>query len=123
MRPWIQRERPSLLLVGAAIAAGVAFSSGCSACGKPSTGPAPSASSPPPALSAATASDGAKLPALVRQGSVLACAPDGTVLYVADEDASVLHLVPLPFGKDNPTRVVALPGRPAQVLARDGEVL
>src|SRR5258705_6042765 len=92
------RFPPPLLVAALGI---MTFASGCSSCRKASSGGSPSASSSP-APSAATS--GPRLPAPTRQGSVIAYAPDGTVLYVADEDASTLHLVPLLFGKDNPSR-------------------
>ena len=106
----------------AALAA-IPFLSGCRSCrtaapASSSSGAAPSA----PAASAATTVR-PRHPARVRQGSVVGIAPDGDVLYVADEDASVLHVVPLPFDKDQPTRAIPLPGRPAQVLPLDGEIL
>src|SRR5262245_53423743 len=116
MRRPTRIKRPWVLLAAALF--GAAFASGCSSCRKPSGEASPAASS-----SATTASDRPKLPAPTRQGSVIAHAADNTILYVADEDAGVLHLVPLPFGKDNPARAVTLPGRPAQVLPLDGEVL
>ena len=113
--------RPSRLLLTALAA--LPFLSGCSSCGTAapsSSSSPPAAASAVPAASAAPSSDRPRRAPLVRQGSVVSLAPEGDVLYVADEDASVLHVVPLPVGKDTP---VTLPGRPAQVLALDGEIL
>ncbi len=117
---------PSARAAWLLFAAGAALSSpaGCGSCGKA----APSASSSPAAPSSTEAPSAAPShppprPAPVRQGSVVSLAPGGDVLYVADEDASVLHVVPLPLAADRPARAVALPGRPAQVLALDGEIL
>jgi cytochrome c peroxidase len=57
---------------------------------------------------------------MVREGSVLARARAGDVLYVADEDHAALRVVPLPFDAARPIRTIKLPGAPAQVVALDG---
>lgn len=114
--------RPSFLAL-----AGLAFLpafAGCT-CGKGSSGPAPAASSgAAPAASASTsARETPHVPAPVRQGNVVARSPHDDVLYVADEDASTLHIVPLPFDPAKLALAVALPGRPAQVLPLDDRIL
>ncbi|MDI1434022.1 c-type cytochrome [Polyangium sorediatum] len=117
--------RTSPLLAAALLAAPLA-AVGCSSCGKSTSGPAPEATSsaaPGPADSAAAPPPKAKTPAASRQGNVVARSPAEDILYVADEDGSALHLVELPFDKEKPARTVPLPGRPAQIVARDGEVL
>ena len=100
---------------------------GCSSCGKSNTsGPAPegaSSAAPGPADSAAASAPKPKTPTPSRQGNVVARSPAEDTLYVADEDASTLHMVQLPFDKEKPAITVALPGRPAQIVALDGEVL
>jgi len=115
--------RPSHLLVAALVAAPASASS-CS-CGKSSSDPAPAGegSAKAPLASAASAPEKPRRPAPNRQGNVVARSPAGDVLYVVDEDASQIHLVPLPFGKEKPAVSVSLPGRPAEVLPLDGEVL
>ncbi|MDI1480642.1 c-type cytochrome [Polyangium sp. y55x31] len=117
--------RTSLLLALALLAAPLA-AAGCSSCGKSSSGPAPEAAAsaaPGATESAAAPPPKAKMPAPSRQGNVVARSPAEDLLYVADEDGNALHLVQLPFDKEKPAWTVALPGRPAQVLPRDGEVL
>ena len=117
--------RTSPLLAAALLVAPLA-AVGCSSCGKSTTGPAPEATSsaaPGPADSAAASPPKAKKPAASRQGNVVARSPAEDILYVADEDGSALHLVELPFDKEKPARTVPLPGRPAQIVALDGEVL
>ncbi|MDI3286892.1 c-type cytochrome [Polyangium sp. 15x6] len=117
--------RTSRLLALALLAAPLA-ATGCSSCGKSSSGPAPEAASsaaPGASESAAAPPPKAKTPAPSRQGNVVARSPAEDLLYVVDEDGSALHLVQLPFDKEKPAWTVALPGRPAQVLPLDGEVL
>lgn len=86
------------------------------ASGSASSGPVASAAKPP-----------APRPELLSlaacQGSVLARAPSGDTLYVADEDHRALRVVALPLDPAAKARVVALPGAPAQVLAFDDRVL
>lgn len=60
--------------------------------------------------------------AAVHEGSALARSPRGDRLYVVDEDHRALHVLELPLG-EGPARTVALPGRPAQVVALSDRVL
>ena len=55
-------------------------------------------------------------------GATLARSPDGTRLYVADEDRKLLHVLALPL-RDAPARSVTLPGAPAQVVVLADRVL
>lgn len=118
--------RPSSLLLAASLTALAALTvTGCSSCGGGSSSPAPgpsAASSSTPAASAAAAGKPPP-PAPSRQGNVVGRAAEDDALYIADEDSSVLHIVPLPFDKEKPARSVALPGRPAQVLPLADRVL
>lgn len=50
-------------------------------------------------------------------------APQDDALYLADEDHAVLRRIPLPVDVSAPPVAIAMPGRPAQVLALDGRVL
>lgn len=77
-----------------------------------------------PATSPSTsASAGTARPAPpVRQGNVVARAPQNDALYVADEDHGVLRRIGLPADISR-TSEIALPGRPAQVLATPKHVL
>lgn len=56
------------------------------------------------------------------RGSAIVRGADDEAIYVADEDASALHVAPLPFG-GGPIESLALPGHPAAVLALDDRVL
>lgn len=85
--------------------------------GSADAGGAGAASSPDPRTAAA------RRPAPAREGGALARSARDDLLYVADEDHSVLRVVPLPLDRDRPGAAVALPGRPAQVLPLDGRVL
>lgn len=87
--------------------------------------PAPTASSTSSAAPSASAAlpERPRAPAPSRQGSVIARSAGNDALYIADEDASLLRVVPLPFDREKPARSVPLPGRPAQVLPLDGRVL
>ncbi|WP_437986104.1 hypothetical protein [Sorangium sp. So ce117] len=113
------KHRPSTLLLAALLAA---------ACSRPSreapaversaevagtAAPAPPASPPPPQ----------KLKAVTRVGSALARAPQDDALYLADEDHAVLRRIPLPVDVSTPPVEIAMPGRPAQVLALADRVL
>jgi hypothetical protein len=87
---------------------------------------ASSASVAPPAVVTASAS---AAPAAVplrppaREGGTLARAPAGDVLYVADEDRGLLHVVSLPLAPEAKLVSVAMPGQPAQVLVLADRVL
>ncbi|WP_437926561.1 hypothetical protein WMF37_47420 [Sorangium sp. So ce291] len=50
-------------------------------------------------------------------------APQDDALYLADEDHAVLRRIPLPVDVSAPPVAIALPGRPAQVLALGDRVL
>lgn len=58
-----------------------------------------------------------------RQGSVIVRAPVEAALYVADEDHSKIHRIPLPLGGDEEVTSVDLPGAPAQILALADKIL
>ena len=74
------------------------------------------------ASSAALPAAGPPAPAPVREGNVVARAAENDALFVADEDHAVLRLLALPLDVRK-QREIALPGRPAQVLALAGKVL
>ncbi|MCA9624133.1 MAG: c-type cytochrome, partial [Myxococcales bacterium] len=57
------------------------------------------------------------------EGSAIARAPDDSALYIADEDHRALRIVPLPLVEGAPPETLELPGRPAQVVATDGQLL
>ncbi|WP_437754839.1 hypothetical protein [Sorangium sp. So ce1389] len=59
----------------------------------------------------------------MRAGGALVRAPQDDALYVADEDHAVLRRIPLPVDVSAPPTAIALPGRPAQVLALGDRVL
>ncbi|MFT3765390.1 MAG: hypothetical protein QM820_07740 [Minicystis sp.] len=80
---------------------------------------------PAPTVATETAAPAAHTsPALaVREGGALVRAPDGSALYLADEDHAVVRRIPLPVDEAAPPRAFPLPGRPAQVLGMDDRVL
>ncbi|WP_437970090.1 hypothetical protein WMF04_12665 [Sorangium sp. So ce260] len=59
----------------------------------------------------------------MRTGGALVRAPQDDALYLADEDHAVLRRIPLPVDVSAPPIAIAMPGRPAQVLALEGRVL
>ncbi|MGK3988024.1 hypothetical protein WME99_33585 [Sorangium sp. So ce136] len=59
----------------------------------------------------------------MRAGGALVRAPQDDALYLADEDHAVLRRIPLPVDVSAPPTAIALPGRPAQVLALHDRVL
>ncbi|WP_437656943.1 hypothetical protein [Sorangium sp. So ce1182] len=59
----------------------------------------------------------------MRAGGALVRAPQDDALYLADEDHAVLRRIPLPVDVSAPPTAIALPGRPAQVLALVDRVL
>lgn len=75
-----------------------------------------------PASAAALPAAGPPPPAPVREGNVVARAAENDALFVADEDHAVVRLLALPLDVRK-QREIALPGRPAQVLALAGKVL
>jgi hypothetical protein len=58
-----------------------------------------------------------------REGSTIARAPDGSALYVADEDHGVVQVVSLPLRPESRALPIPMPGQPAQVLALGDRVL
>src|SRR5205807_532470 len=82
-----------------------------------------SGSSAPPASSSASA------PAVPRKkparltGSALARSATGAALYLADEDAGVLRRLGLPLAAADQGTEIKLSGPPAQVIARENELL
>lgn len=86
------------------------------------------ASPPPPGPLAAASSSAPSspvpryLPPPAWSGGVVALAPDGASLYVADEDHLALRTVKLPVDVST-TRSLELPGRPAAVLPTSTDVL
>ncbi len=87
------------------------------------TATAAPANAPIAAASAAATPTSVALRAPAREGSTIARAPAGDVLYVADEDLGVLHVVSLPLGESAKPLSLAMPGQPAQVLALADRVL
>ncbi|WP_437730604.1 hypothetical protein [Sorangium sp. So ce1335] len=79
----------------------------------PSSSPTPPSPTPP----------SPRLRAVQRAGGALVRAPQGDALYLADEDHAVLRRIPLPVDVSTPPVAIAMPGRPAQVLALDDRVL
>jgi DNA-binding beta-propeller fold protein YncE/cytochrome c peroxidase len=98
-------------------------------CGSPSEAPSgatPSASSAKAVTSAgASASTAAPASASVpvREGSAIARAAEDDALFVADEDHSMVRVIALPVEVRSKRADVAVPGRPAQVLALPRQVL
>jgi len=105
-------------LLGAA-----SLSVGCKCSSDKPGGPSGAASSPSAAVApvAPSAATGDAVQSLVLSGSSLARTPDEQWLFVADEDSQALHIVHLPLGSQ-PTKLVKLPGRPAQVVTDGSRV-
>lgn len=92
--------------------------------GSSSTGsPAPpaSAAAAPSAVADARPPDVAPPPP--REGGALVRSTRGDVLYLADEDRSAVRVIQLPIDEARASVKVAMPGRPAQVLAVRDRVL
>ncbi len=85
--------------------------------------PASSTGSALPTTSAAITETPASHSFSVTSGSALAVSHDGTQVYVADEDHLALFVVPSSMHEPTATRVVQLPGPPAQIVASEGLVL
>ncbi|MFT3770685.1 MAG: hypothetical protein QM820_35115 [Minicystis sp.] len=79
------------------------------------TASAPASAEAPPA--------NAQPRAPVREGSTIALARSGDLLYVVDEDHAVLHTVALPLDPIRRPLPLPMPGPPAQVLALADRVL
>jgi Di-haem cytochrome c peroxidase len=86
---------------------------------KNTPGAAPSASS----SATAVAETKPALKPTSREGSAIVRAPQDDVLFVADEDHRALYILPLPIREDTPITTVAVPGRPAQIVASGDRVL
>jgi DNA-binding beta-propeller fold protein YncE/mono/diheme cytochrome c family protein len=94
------------------------------ACGDktPPQGGGQAATTSAAAQTSAPAAPQPKRPPRTLQGSALALSPDGARVFVADEDHEAIFVLPATL-TDEPARVIAAPGPPAQIVATDGLVL
>ncbi len=101
----------------------VPFVAACTSSRAPSdsTASAPSASSSASVSSVVVQEK--PLPPTAREGSTVTRAPQDDVLFVADEDHQSIHILPFPIFEDTAATTIALPGRPAQVLASRDRVI
>ncbi|MEZ4295540.1 MAG: hypothetical protein R3B70_11240 [Polyangiaceae bacterium] len=60
-------------------------------------------------------------PSTPREGQAITRSAGGDALYVAQQDLSALHVLPLPLDASRPPLRVALPGRPSQIVVVDAE--
>ncbi len=106
---------PATFLVVAAFAA-------CGDASPPTDGPVTSASASASAQGPglAPADPATRRAPRTRQGGGIALTPDGSTLVVADEDHAALFLAPTTMQAN--TKVVPLPGPPAQLVVLDGLV-
>jgi len=88
----------------------------------PSRGPTDSAdgAAPSPSASGSTGPAVENKPAIKptsREGSSIVRAPQNDVLFVADEDHRAIYVLPFPLNENTPITTIAVPGRPAQIVA------
>lgn len=79
--------------------------------------PSPSASG-----SAAAVDTKPALKPTSREGSAIVRAPQDDVLFVADEDHRAIYVLPFPINENTPITTIAVPGRPAQIVASGDRV-
>lgn len=95
------------------------------ACSNKSPQPGDGAAAAPSSAAGSTSPSAApqpKRPPRTLQGSALALSPDGARVFVADEEHESLFVLPAALAEE-PARVIAAPGPPAQIVALDGLVL
>lgn len=67
--------------------------------------------------SAAPVIEAKPLKPTTRDGSSITRAPKDDVLFIADEDHRAIYIVPFPITEETPVTTMAMPGRPAQIVA------
>ncbi|HMY21665.1 MAG TPA: hypothetical protein PKA58_35325, partial [Polyangium sp.] len=67
--------------------------------------------------SAAPVIEAKPLKPTTRDGSSITRAPKDDVLFIADEDQRAIYIVPFPITEETPVTTMAMPGRPAQIVA------
>lgn len=67
--------------------------------------------------SAAPVIEAKPLKPTTRDGSSITRAPKDDVLFIADEDHRAIYIVPFPITEETPVTTIAMPGRPAQIVA------
>ncbi|MDC0748208.1 hypothetical protein [Polyangium mundeleinium] len=107
----------------AVAAAVVACKGGGEKPGEPTPSPAETTSAGAPSAAEAPAAPKEKRKAVAREGSTIARSPSDDVMYVADEDRGVVHVITMPVDVEKPARTVKVPGQPTQVLALADRVL
>ena len=88
-----------------------------------STAPPTPSPTPPPSAAHAAESPPEDRSFTVTSGSAVALSGDGDEVFVADEDHLAVFVVPASFREPASTRVVQLPGPPAQIAASRSLVL
>jgi cytochrome c peroxidase len=114
-------RRPCLLAIMALTAAAVL--SGCDDPVAQSSGTTPGTSGATSTGSAAAATPKAPKELAVSQGSAIARDLSSRYLAIADEDHTSLRVVTLPLKTDSAAKTLALPGPPAQLIHREGQLL
>ncbi|UQA62190.1 cytochrome c peroxidase [Polyangium aurulentum] len=115
-------SRTTLPQAGAIAILSAALAAACSDKATPPAGGSAATPTSSAAEPSASSAPQPKKPPRTLQGSALALSPDGARVFVADEDHESLFVLPAGL-TDEPARVIAAPGPPAQIVALDGLVL
>jgi YVTN family beta-propeller protein len=118
VEPKVWSAAPCALAVASAVALGVACGDGASSSGTARSGVALGSASAPVRGGAPVGP-----PAVAREGGALSRSPIDAVVYVADEDHSVVRAAEVPLVPGAGLGETQVPGRPAEVLATRDHVL